>query len=503
MKGSSRPRLVTATVFASVLWGCGGDNLGIRATDERAAVPRAECSEAPREPAHVLPARPLQLPSDSANAPSTYLGETLYVNAGVAPEARLVPVVHERGGVRVAYGRVADGVGADELIEYLAADADQTSGIRKPFRLRLKVRVAEGATREMIDQTVRAVQLINAALPREQRLRFDDILVPREFVEKLRGVTCKRFVCDTVDLPVGDILVQFVPAEIWMGVERAKDRPRVLGQAQFNPGRRSMLTRPIYDGPIPHWAGLVSVDPVRATGEKRVHVLVHEILHMLGRQHPDIERFPQSIMRARVLWVRPGEILDPLDREALHAVYGALRPYARRDRIAQTLASWENTSTHVRGDLDAKDAAVAFGVGLRNGLARPWACGPAPRTHAAANRSLSGSITWSGRVLGFTGDDQVVGGGAELTIRLDTFDGTLRFSALEFWPRGQPPRAAGTGVPWGEGDLTYRVVLRGNRFVVTGADAGEVTGVLLGGSHAAMGGVIDRDGLTAGFGGRQ
>ena len=51
--------------------------------------------------------------------------------------------------------------------------------------------------------------------------------------------------------------------------------------------------------------------------------------------------------------------------------------------------------------------------------------------------------------------------------------------------------------------MTYRVVLRGNSFVVTGADAGEVTGVLLRGSHAGMGGVIDRDGLTAGFGGRQ
>ena len=320
----------------------------------------------------------------------------------------------------MAYGRVADGVGADELIEYLAADAEHTSGIRKPFRLRLKVRVVEGATREMIDQTVRAVQLINAALPREQRLRFDDILV------------------------------QFALAEIWLGAERAKDKPLVLGQAAFNPGRRSMMMRPMYNRPIAHWAGLVSVDPVRATGEKRVHVLVHEILHMLGRQHPDIERFPQSIMRPRVLWVRPGEILDPLDREALHAVYGELRPYARRDRIVQTLASWENTSTHVRGDLDAKGAAMAFGVGLRNGLARPWACGPAPRTHAAANRSLSGSITWSGRVLGFTRDDQVVGGGAELTIRLATFDGTLRFSALEFWPRGRPPGAAGTGVPWGE-----------------------------------------------------
>ena len=199
--------------------------------------------------------------------------------------------------------------------------------------------------------------------------------------------------------------------------------------------------------------------------------------------------------------IRKGEILYPLDRAALLAVYGKLKPFATGYEITQALESWEDTSTHVVGELGGGGGDAAFGVGLRNGLARPWASGSAPRTNAAENRSLSGSITWSGRVLGFTREGEVAAGAAELTIRLDTLDGTLRLTALESWPGGQPPGAAGTGTPLGEGNLTYRVVVRGNSFVAHGDDAGRVTGALFGEFHAGMGGVIERDGLVAGFGG--
>ncbi len=480
-------RFTVVALLALAAGGCGPDRPGAPgAARETEAVARGN-----------LPHLPPQRPADSVNAPMAYLGRSLHVNPGVAPAADVVPIVRDHGGVRVAYGRVIDGVHRDELTRYLDVEVETTPAPLKAFRLKRTVRVVEGATVEMMDHTVRAVQLINAALPPEGRLRFDDTPVPMEFVESLE-VSCKGFVCERPGVPLGDILVQFAPAEVWLGPERAKEKPHVSGQTVLNGSTRNFDA-----GSLSSWAGRVWVDPVRATGERRLLVLVHELLHTLGRGHADAERFPASVMRPVSDSIRRGEILYPLDRAALLAAYRMLEPSATRGEIAQALGSWEDTSTHVAGELDGGGGDARFGVGLRNGLARPWASGSAPRTGVAENGSLSGRVTWSGRVLGFTREGEAAAGAAELTIRPDTLDGTLRLTALESWPGGQPPGAAGTGRPLREGNSTYRVVVHGNRFVADGGDAGQVTGAFFGEFHAGMGGVMERDGLVAGFGGRR
>ena len=86
-------------------------------------------------------------------------------------------------------------------------------------------------------------------------------------------------------------------------------------------------------------------------------------------------------------------------------------------------------------------------------------------------------------------------------MRLDSLDGDLTFSALEHWPAGTAPGALGTGSMWQDGDLGYRIEVRGNTFVQTGGDTGTVTGAFFGPAHEGMGGVIVRDDLSAGFGG--
>ena len=63
------------------------------------------------------------------------------------------------------------------------------------------------------------------------------------------------------------------------------------------------------------------------------------------------------------------------------------------------------------------------------------------------------------------------------------------------------PGSSGGGTTWGDGDLGSSVRVEGNALVRTGGDEGEVTGVLLGRAHEAMGGVLERDDLSAGFGG--
>lgn len=443
---------------------------------------------------------PLQRPSDALNAPAIHRDGSLRVNPGVAPAPGSVPAVGAHGNVRVAYGRVADGAGARRLIEYLSAEAEETSGIRKSYRVRLIVRAVEGVTPAMVDQTVRAVQWINAALPREHRLRFDPALVPREVAEAFGTLRCENAPCARPRIPNGEIFVRFAPAEVWLGAERAAETPHVSGQGEFDGW---IVRRATGEHRRSHWAGQVWVDPARATGEGRLHVLVHELLHVLGRHHADPERFPGSVMRPVYGPVRPGGILDPLDREVLLAVHGRLAPGATADEVARVLASWEDTSTHLMGELDAEGPVTAFGVALRNGLARPWAAGPAARAQAAEEESLSGKTTWTGRLLGFTPDGRPVAGAAVLTVESDTLDGALRVTGLESWPKGRPPGAIGTGTPLDRGGFDYRIRVRGNSFTGAGDAGGRVTGAFLGDTRQGMGGVVEREDLAAGFAGQR
>ena len=60
----------------------------------------------------------------------------------------------------------------------------------------------------------------------------------------------------------------------------------------------------------------------------------------------------------------------------LHAAYERLAPGTLpEDLSTESLGPWEDTSFHLRGDLDFAGGEASFGVALRNGLARPWASG--------------------------------------------------------------------------------------------------------------------------------
>ena len=149
-----------ATVFA--LGGCGGGGGG--ATGGGPSAP------GPVSPG--LPALAMQDPAMAGNAPVLYRGASLHVGADVAPGPAALSPADGHGDVTVSHGRVADGVGAAELIDYLAADARNNHHNLFPdgFLLRFgstppTVRVAAGTPDELLDETVRAVQLINAALP--------------------------------------------------------------------------------------------------------------------------------------------------------------------------------------------------------------------------------------------------------------------------------------------------------------------------------------------------
>ncbi|MDE0392510.1 MAG: hypothetical protein OXI57_10625 [Rhodospirillales bacterium] len=424
----------------------------------------------------------------------------LRVGADVAAPADALQQVTLHDDARVFHGSVQDGIGAAELIAYLEADASSFQSPEEegmgvdlvPAGLFLRfgavpptIRIADGTPPELVDETVRVVQAINAALPKDWQLR-----VSRDPAS-----------AGAIAPPDGEILITFARQEDWPE-EAAPPTGEDIGLAE-----PLFTVVPTGDPEAPFRieiaAGRVFVDHTRTEGLERLGVIAHELIHLLGRGHVDPDRFPRTIMVAGGSEELSAHILHPLDREALLAVYGHLEPGTALERIADTLGDWADSSLHVRGAVDLEDGEVAFGAALRNGLVQPWASGPSPHAALADNAELSGSVSWSGRLLGLTPEAETVAGAADLSVDLATLAGSADFTALEQWAADAAPGALGSGTMWNDGDLSYTIEVRGNTFVQTGGDDGTVTGAFFGPAHEGMGGVLERDDLSAGFGGKR
>ena len=175
----------------------------------------AACGGESALPVGGTPDLPLHAAKHVHQAPVVDLDGRLHVGADVAAPAGDLPVVAVHGNASVSHGTIRDGVGAAEVIAYLQADAlsygaggDEDGSdvqlIRGGLVFRFAaapptVRVAEGTPAALIDETVRVVQAINAALPREWQLRIGS--------EPLPAVT---------PAPAdGEILVTFAPQASW------------------------------------------------------------------------------------------------------------------------------------------------------------------------------------------------------------------------------------------------------------------------------------------------
>ena len=287
-------------------------------------------------------------------------------------------------GADVGHLRLRDGTSASELLRYLRADASYRN-VNKVRRWASPptVRLAEGASEKDVFDTLMAVRLINSSLPADWQLRFD---------ETPSGSSGRH---DT-----GIIKVSVTPRENW---------------AQFGTGCEQAVgcawTVAQSDGQIT--AATVALDPVRVTGDrKRVFVLLHELVHALGRGHVDPAAFPDTIMHASGdHGVSDWLILSPLDEAAMYAVHARLRPGTRGNLDMNDLGPWSDVSTHVFGRIDyvpGKQQAVAFGAVWQNGLVRPYAMARNPSP--PLQRRLAGNASWSGRLLGMTPQAEAVAG---------------------------------------------------------------------------------------------
>ena len=401
-------------------------------------------------------ALPLQHHLHAAQAPVVDLQGVLHVGADIAPSGDELAVTGTHNGTTVSYGRVRDGVGADAVIAYLNQQVDLMSehpGFMT-FDTPPTVRLIQGTSAALSDYAVRAVQLINAALPRESRLLFSSDPAPT-----LR---------DLEAVPDGEIFVDFSPWDtssggssgvtysLWQGSRRTK------AYIFIDPAKT--IDR------IEHAKDRIEESAERSQGQLRdiqayyeaytLSTVVHELIHAIGMNgHADPIRFAESVM-SYTDDLLPGHALFPVDREVLLASHSVLEPGASAEQIVEDLGEWDDASIHLRGDFDTVGGEVAFGVASRNGLAQPWVFGAAPWTDLAHNPVLSETVTWSGRLLGFTPAIEAVGGVADLAVELETLGGQLDFSNLEHWGANAPPGPVGSGTTWGDGDLRYRVIVR-------------------------------------------
>ena len=387
------------------------------------------------------------------------------LSAGLAPVAT-------HGDAAVSRGTVRDGVGGATLIDYLQRDATDRQtrpGTVFAFEEAPTVRYVAGTTPGEVDEIVRAVQLINANLPPDFQIPVDATAFSA--ADDAAGLD---------ELADGEIVIEYDRREDWEISYTAGPDQAGLAQTR-RAGSVSLAAR-------------VWVDDTRVSGDERMTTLVHEILHALGRFHPDPARFPDTVMNAPSTGVE-GYVLHPLDGQALLAVYGTLEAGDTPADIAADLGPWDDQSMHVRADL----GDLAFGASVRDGHVRPWAFGPRPGIDLADNPRLTGSASWDGRLLGLTPSGGTVAGGAGLTIDLDTLRGDLEFTGLESWTGA--PGLVGTGATWGDGDLEYLIGIRGNLFGRIGGDEGRITGAFFGAGHEGMAGTLTRDDLAAGFAG--
>ena len=159
--------------------------------------------------------------------------------------------------------------------------------------------------------------------------------------------------------------------------------------------------------------------------------------------------------------------------------------------------AWDSESTHLHGN----GQHAAFGVAMRNGYSEPYAYGYLPDSDLADNTALTGTANWMGTLFGFTPEAEPVAGDASVSVGLSTLTGQADFNNLESWAVGEAPGDAGTGAIWGDGNLAYSIAVNGNTFRQIGGDDGILTGAFFGELHEGMGGTLEREDLSAAFGG--
>ena len=206
----------------------------------------------------------------------------------------------------------ADGANAaprcQDVLRYLRADAEDSGGAIQRWRISPRVRYVAAQDGEAVDpeatemlrlaksDTDFVVWLLNKYLPKDWQLRLGTTHAGANAFEP------------------GTVNVFYLPRKYWPEALTRNDSDKVWGKGI-----------PVHnkDGEIT--AAAVLVDHTRLPDDRnRIHVLLHEMLHVLGRGHVDRWEFPDTIMHADSSKDDHRGDIKALDKAALRAVYGRL-----------------------------------------------------------------------------------------------------------------------------------------------------------------------------------
>ena len=330
------------------------------------------------------PVLPMQEPTHAAQAPVLDLDNVLHVGAAAAPAVDALPPAARHGGASVHHGELPNAVTRAELVAYLHEDATsyvrtgvEAGSAEQPFPDGLLLRfavdppivcVAEGTPPELLDEAVRVVQILNMALPRDWQIGFGDEPGP----------------AGTAEPGPSEIIIAFAAQEDWPEEVRPPEGEDIgLALPRYGLYATGDPDRPFN---LEITGGRIWIDPTRTEGDERLGVIAHELIHVLGREHPDPARFPNSIMVAGGGDGPTEHILHPLDRAALLAVYSRVEPGGTPDAI-DLAGRWADTSTHIYGVLGLPAGEVAFGGLSRTASYYPGLPAQRPTPHLRRTRA--------------------------------------------------------------------------------------------------------------------
>ena len=477
--------------------------------------------------------QPLQTPADAINMPvfsvegsheidyerparmfvgvEQFLGPDVPFIKGAAGD--ILPIIGTRGDFDIRYGRVEDAPGANEVGAYLH-DLD-LYGTVELDRFTEPPVVWPGGTLSKVefDIVLRAVQVVNAALPTHWKLRVLSETPASVEVMQERGPY---------------ITVDFISPAEW----------RAFGFPPTGLAGIAIAALPHY-GHV--YVGEFSVDDAPNVRTQAIGIVVHELLHTLGVGHVNSGPGWESIMighgSERILQLdeaRPLSSLYLIDREALRVRYDRLnrgdvpaykprplplpKPQTTRGNFEVTYQNAGDAVYHVSVESQLVYLASGGGLSLFSGYGHD---GQHPSPPIADNATLEGSVTWRGILAGFSAPegqerefssyfppgttyssawiDHLVLGDAEFSINLDDLTGSAVFSNLETWDPGQPPGEAGTGRKWGDGSLRIPIAVADNTIsgeiehpFSRGITYTTINGSFLGPKHEVISGTLSK-----------
>ena len=401
-------------------------------------------------------------------------GDTVYIGGDLEPREELRQVGTENG-IRFFMGASRDGVGVNRIRNYeedlRTRDGSVLAFLSSdgfyPFRVRPRVWIHDkfseypGTTLALAE----SIKILNDALPPEFQLQFAGTFSADALPADREGnIVAALLPADTLKVQCGADAVACAGSTILSGANYT--RSAVLFIPDDFDTTQYMFPR---------------------------MVIIHELLHALGIQgHVDSIEFPDSIMgTSGDFFPNPGFTIHRIDREVLQIMYMQQKTDTYND-----YGEWSDTTLHIVGR--SGDEVVHFGVALFNGLPQPWARGRLPDSALADNANLTGTVSWSGQLLAFSGPSPVIGS-VELEVMLSSLDTTqdLKFRDLYFVNRFE---SEGDDRWFPSRNLDYKVDISGNEFSHASTE-GLITGTFLGPEHEAMGGTIKRTDLVGAFGG--